>query len=179
MKLIKTPFDGLFVIESPKYNDARGSFQKIFNKNFFISNNLEGDINEIYYSVNNAGVMRGMHFQLPPDDHAKIVYVTKGTILDGVIDLRKSSPNYGKAFLMGMSEKDDNYLYIPRGFAHGFLSLEDGTIVNYAQTSVYSPGNDCGISLTTCGINWNIDNPIISERDKSFINLSDFQSPFE
>ncbi len=119
-----------------------------------------------------------MHFQLPPADHTKLVYVSRGSILDVVIDIRKASPTYGKAYSVILSEDEDKYLYIPRGFAHGFLSLADGSIVNYAQTSVYSPTHDCGILATACGVSWPVDNPIFSQRDMNFESLGQFKSPF-
>lgn len=178
MELIKTGFDGLFLIESPKFNDPRGSFQKVYNRIFFLEHGLECDFCELYYSVNQYGVIRGMHFQTPPEDHVKLVYVTKGEIIDVVVDIRTSSSTYGKHYMTTLSEDDDRYLYIPRGFAHGFASLETGTIVNYAQTSCYSPEHDCGILASSCGIKWPFNNPIVSGRDLTFEALSNFKSPF-
>lgn len=178
MELIKTDFDGLYVIESSKFNDCRGIFQKVFNREFFLEKGLDCDFCEFYYSVNKYGVIRGMHFQTPPSDHVKLVYVTKGKILDVVVDIRKRSNTYGKYYMIELSEDDDSYLYIPRGFAHGFASLEEGSIVNYAQTSCYSPQHDCGILASSCGIKWPFNNAIVSGRDLTFEALSNFKSPF-
>lgn len=178
MKLIKTPFDGLFVLETVNFKDTRGSFQKVFNTEFFKENALATDFKEMYYSVNRKGVIRGMHFQTPPHDHVKLVYVSRGRILDAVVDIRKSSPTYGRHFKVELSADSGRYIYIPSGFAHGFAALEDDTIVNYAQTSCYEPASDCGIRSDSCGIEWPFAHPIVSGRDLSFTSLLDFKSPF-
>lgn len=178
MKKIDTLFDGLFVLETVNFRDCRGAFQKLFNKVFFIENGLDCDFCELYYSVNKKGVIRGMHFQLPPYDHSKLVYVSQGRILDVVVDLRKNSKTYKQHFSIELDANDSKYLYIPKGFAHGFASLEDGSIVNYAQTSCYESDSDYGILFNSCGIEWPFINPIVSGRDLTFENLNDFKSPF-
>lgn len=178
MEKIETPFDGLFVLKTVNFRDNRGAFQKLFTKEFFIENGLDCDFCEFYYSVNKKGVIRGMHFQLPPYDHTKLVYVSQGRILDVVVDLRKTSKTYKRHFSIELNAEDGKYLYIPKGFAHGFASLEDGSIVNYAQTSCYAPDCDCGVLSNSCGIEWPFNNPIVSGRDLTFENLNDFKSPF-
>lgn len=178
MKIISTPLPDLYVIETINFQDNRGSFQKLFNKEFFVEHNLEYNFSEFYYSVNHQGVIRGMHFQLPPNDHTKLVYVSQGEILDVVIDLRKGSTTYGLHFEIKLNEFNAKYLYIPKGFAHGFASMKEGSIVNYAQTSCYVPQSDYGIRFDSCGINWPIKNPTVSKRDLSFEKLIDFKSPF-
>ena len=178
MELINTPFERLYVLQTVNFIDNRGGFQKLFNEKFFRENGLECDFKEIYYSVNKKNVIRGMHFQTPPYDHVKMVHVSKGRILDVVVDIRNSSETYGKCFSIELDDQQGRYLYIPKGFAHGFLSLEDGTIVNYAQTSCYSKENDCGIDSMSIGFNWGIENPIRSGRDLTFEKLNDYNSPF-
>ena len=96
MEIIKTPFEGLFVLQTVNFHDNRGGFQKLFNYDFFIENGLDHDFREFYYSVNKKDVVRGMHFQTPPFDHTKVVYVSKGRLKDVVVDIRKSSKTYGK-----------------------------------------------------------------------------------
>lgn len=152
---------------------------KIFNHDFFKDNNLATDFKECYFSVNKKDVIRGMHFQTPPYDHVKVVYVSQGRILDAVVDIRISSPTYGKHFTIELAGNSGKFLYIPKGLAHGFASLVDNTIVNYLQTSCYAPDNDCGIRSDSCGIKWPIANPIVSGRDLTFMTLEDFKSPFE
>ncbi len=178
MNLLKTKFEGLYVLETNNFEDNRGSFQKLFNFDFFEANELDSNFKEFYYSISKKNVIRGMHFQTPPHDHHKLVYVSCGKILDVVLDLRKEQPTYGQYFSIKLNEKDAKYLYIPKGMAHGFLSLQEDTIVNYAQTSCYSKDNDCGILYNSFGLNWGIDIPIVSDRDNSFIKFDKFESPF-
>lgn len=178
MEIIKTPFEGLFVLQTVNFQDNRGGFQKLFNYDFFKENGLDRDFKELYYSVNNKNVVRGMHFQLPPFDHTKIVYVSKGRIKDVVVDIRKKSATYGQCFSIELDDQKGQYLYIPKGFAHGFVSLKEGSIVNYAQTSCYSPNLDCGVDAMSIGIDWGVESPIRSGRDLTFEKLSKFDSPF-
>lgn len=178
MEKILTPFEGLFILQTVNFQDNRGCFQKLFNEDFFRENGLECDFKEFYYSVNKKDVVRGMHFQTPPCDHAKLVYISKGRIKDVVVDIRKNSATYGKYFDIELDDQKGQYLYIPRGFAHGFLSLEDGSIVNYAQTTCYAKDNDCGIDSLSVGYDWGVANVIRSGRDLTFEQLSDFNSPF-
>jgi dTDP-4-dehydrorhamnose 3,5-epimerase/CDP-3, 6-dideoxy-D-glycero-D-glycero-4-hexulose-5-epimerase len=117
-----------------------------------------------------------MHFQIPPADHVKMVYVINGTIVDVCLDLRHGSKTFGECFNCTLSGNDDTYLYIPKGFAHGFASLEDNTVVHYAQTTCYSKEHDCGIKYNSFGFDWNIPNPIVSDRDNSFPALTDFDT---
>lgn len=178
MEIIKTSLEGLLVLQTVNFQDERGGFQKLFNYDFFVENGLDYDFKEFYYSLNKKGVRRGMHFQIPPHDHLKIVYVSYGKILDVVVDIRKSSKTYGKCFSIVLDDQKAQYLYIPKGFAHGFLSLQDNTIVNYAQTSCYNKECDCGIDQDSIGFDWGIENPIVSGRDLTFPALQDFKSPF-
>lgn len=178
MEIIKTKFEGLFVLQTVNFQDNRGGFQKLFNFDFFKENGLDCVFKEFYYSINKKDVVRGMHFQTPPFDHTKVVYVSKGRIKDVVVDIRKESPTYGQCFDIELDDQKGQYLYIPKGFAHGFLSLEDGSIVNYAQTSCYAKDNDCGIDSLSVGYDWDVENVIRSGRDLTFAKLSDFNSPF-
>ena len=178
MEKILTPFEGLFILQTVNFQDNRGCFQKLFNEDFFRENGLDCDFKEFYYSVNKANVVRGMHFQTPPFDHTNVVYVSKGRIRDVVVDIRKSSKTYGKCFSIELDDQKGQYLYIPKGFAHGFVSLDDGSIVNYAQTTCYAKDNDCGIDATSIGFDWGVENPIRSGRDLTFEKLNDFNSPF-
>lgn len=178
MEISGTSFDGLYVLSTVNFQDSRGAFQKLFNYDFFKANGLDCDFKEFYYSINHKGVVRGMYFQLPPHDHTKLVYVSRGRIMDVVVDLRKDSLTYGKHFAIELDDRKAQYLYIPKGFAHGFASLEEGSIVNYAQTSCYAPESDCGIKYDSCGIEWPFDSPTVSGRDLTFDKLETFKSPF-
>lgn len=178
MKINSTPFEGLYILETINFQDDRGDFQKLFNYDFFKENGLDTDFKEFYYSVSRKNVIRGMHFQLPPFDHTKLVYVSKGRIKDVVVDIRKMSATYGQCFSIELDDTKAQYLYIPKGFAHGFLSLQDNTVVNYAQTSCYSKEHDCGILFSSIEIDWGVEHPIVSGRDLNFEPLDTFNSPF-
>ncbi len=178
MHLVETGFTGLFIIAVPDNTDNRGNFKKFFNSDFFALHHLETDYREFYFSCSKKNVIRGMHFQSPPHDHAKIIAVGAGGIKDIVLDIRKDSPTFGKHFCCELTASTGKALYVPRGFAHGFLALEDNTIVNYLQTSCYNKEHDKGILYNSFDADWNISNPIISERDLSFDNFKNFNTPF-
>lgn len=178
MLIIETFIPGLKLIHLNKFTDARGRFLKVFNKDFFAENNLESNFKESYYSISTKNVIRGMHFQLPPAEHTKLVYLNQGKILDVVLDIRKSSPTFGQHFLIELNTKNPILIYIPIGCAHGFLSMEDHTMVTYLQTSVYNKECDAGILWNSFGMEWKIEKPIISERDNSFIKFETFNTPF-
>ncbi len=178
MNIHETSFEGLYILEAVNFQDIRGSFQKLFNHDVFEKYGLDTGFKEFYYSVSRKNVIRGMHFQLPPFEHTKLVYVSRGKIRDVVVDIRKRSETYGKCFSMELDGCKGQYLYIPKGFAHGFLSLEDDTIVNYAQTSGYSKEHDCGIAYDSIGFDWDVKEPVMSGRDLAFVPLENFKSPF-
>ncbi|WP_200763284.1 dTDP-4-dehydrorhamnose 3,5-epimerase family protein [Nitrosophilus alvini] len=170
---------GLKVIENKKFIDSRGSFLKIFNNETFQKFGINFSIKESYYSISKKDVIRGMHFQIPPKEHLKLVYVPKGRIIDIVVDIRKGSPTYGKYFEIELNEENGKALIIPIGLAHGFKSIENDTIVVYMQSSSYDRECDKGIKYDSFGYDWKIDHPILSERDKTFPPLNEFISPFK
>ena len=179
MKKNNTNLHGVFIIEPEKYTDARGSFTKTFHFESFKENNLSNVFKESFYSVSHKNVIRGMHFQLPPHDHDKLVYVSQGKILDVVLDLRKSSMNYGKYFSVYLSAENKRFIYIPKGCAHGFKALVDNTITIYNVTTVYNKDFDSGIKWDSFGFNWMVSGKIIiSDKDISLIKFNSFNSPF-
>lgn len=178
MKIEDTFISGLKLIHLKEFMDPRGSFIKVFSHDFFSENNLKTNFKESYYSVSKKNVIRGMHFQIPPNDHTKVVYLNHGRILDVVLDIRKDSATFGQFHSIELNTKQSTLLYIPVGCAHGFLSLEDHSMVTYLQTSCYHQKHDTGILYNSFGLNWNIDCPIISERDNSFLPFNKFSSPF-
>jgi dTDP-4-dehydrorhamnose 3,5-epimerase len=177
MKITELEIPGVFLIDNFQYNDDRGGFVKTFSYDLFKTNDISFCPKEIYYSISHKNVIRGMHFQTPRMEHAKLIYLTSGEILDVVLDLRKKSQTFGKSASIKLSA-GKNSLYIPVGFAHGFKSLQDNTVVVYNQTSCYSKEHDSGILWNSFGFDWKIDNPIISERDKSFPSFNNFLTPF-
>lgn len=178
MTIEKTPIEGLLVLQTENHEDNRGSFQKLFNRDWFAEQGLATDFCEFYYSVNRKNVVRGMHFQTPPADHVKLVYVSHGRIMDAVVDIRKDSSTYGMCFTIELDARQGKYLYIPKGLAHGFMAIEEGSIINYAQTSCYDKEHDCGIDSMSVGVDWGVVEPIRSGRDLTFPTLDKFESPF-
>ena len=119
-----------------------------------------------------------MHFQRPPYDHDKIVYCSKGKLLDVVLDLRGHSKTYGKSLSFLLDENSHKGLYIPKGLAHGFAALEKGTIMTYLTSTEHRPDFDAGIRYDSFDFDWNIENPILSDRDLAFPSFHDFNTPF-
>lgn len=168
----------IIFIENISIDDNRGSFNKIFSKNDFLSEKLKFNMAETYYSVSKKNVIRGLHFQKPPYEHDKIVHVIKGRVIDVIVDLRKDSDTYGKLISVELTEDNSRALYIPIGFAHGFKCMEDDTIMLYMVSSVFNAEADSGIRWDSIEYDWNIRMPIISEKDQKLCKLRDFKSPF-
>ena len=177
MKVTELKIPGSFVLENFVHFDDRGSFVKTFNKKHLES--IVGDfaINETYFSISRKNTIRGMHFQLPTSEHAKLVYLISGEAVDVIVDIRKKSPTYGKYEVINLKSFQTS-VYIPVGCAHGFSTLVDNTIMFYSQTSIYDKDKDSGILFSSFGYDWHIKDPIVSERDLSFPSLAKFDSPF-
>ncbi|HAW51656.1 MAG TPA: dTDP-4-dehydrorhamnose 3,5-epimerase [Flavobacteriales bacterium] len=178
MKFVETKISGVFEIELFHVKDERGSFTKSFHKSLFKTNKLEYKFDESFFSINKKGVIRGMHFQNPPHDQAKLVYVTSGVILDVILDLRKSSPTYRQYAKVEISAENSKAVYMPVGVAHGFCCLTDATMI-YLTTTEYNAKSETGILWNSFGMKWPVQNPILSPRDKSFLPFGKFQTPFE
>ena len=172
MLIEETFIPGLKLIHLNKFTDDRGSFLKVFNEEFFAEKGLEMNFKESYYSISNKNVIRGMHFQIPPFEHTKLVYLNQGKIVDVVLDIRKNSPTYEQYFSIELNTISPILVYIPVGCAHGFHSLEDHTIVTYLQSSVYDKSCDKGIKYNSFKMDWVIENPTLSDRDINFPELS-------
>ncbi|WP_100613697.1 dTDP-4-dehydrorhamnose 3,5-epimerase family protein [Confluentibacter citreus] len=178
MKIEKTELLGVNIIDNFVATDERGTFVKTFSNEDFNRKELKFDIKETYYSISKKNVIRGMHFQLPPFEHKKLVFVIQGSIIDVIVDLRKESITYKKSISIELSANNRKALFIPEGFAHGFKSLEDNTITVYHVSSVYNSGADSGIYYDSIDFDWELINPIISERDRLFDKMHEFKSPF-
>lgn len=166
------------LITLPKFEDERGSFIKTFQNSIWSNAQIEFSLAESYFSISHKDVIRGMHFQLPPYDHSKIVFCPQGRILDVILDLRKSSPTYGQFEARELSAENHKAFFIPKGFAHGFKALEDNSITYYLVSSEHHAPSDAGIHLDSFGMDWETVSPIISNRDKGFVEWKDFDSPF-
>ncbi len=172
MNVKTSEFSDLYVLEYNSFKDNRGEFVKTIHKDTFIENKLEWNFAESFYSVSHKNVFRGMHFQYPPNDHEKLVYVVKGAIIDIVLDLRFDSNTFGKYFTVELSDKNRKGIYIGKGFAHGFLSLEEDTVVEYHTSTIQSKECEGGVKWDSFGFEMAIENLIISQRDDAF-------SPFD
>lgn len=176
MKITETKLTGLKLIQFVNPTDNRGKFVKFYNETAFHVNNFDFDLKEAYYSVSKKGVIRGMHFQIPPMAHKKIVFVSNGKIKDVTLDIRKESPTFGQTYSIELTSTNNIAVYIPEGFAHGFLSLTDNTVVNYLQTSEHSQKHDHGILWSSFSFDWEVINPIISKRDKLLKAFEDYKA---
>jgi len=178
MNLVKTNIEGCYEILPFDLKDHRGRFVKPYHRDDFREAGLDFTISEEFYSVSNKGVLRGLHFQLPPKDTIKGVTCLSGSIFDVVVDLRKNSPTYGHHFSIELSEDKGNMLYIPKGLAHGFCALSTEALVLYMCSEVYSPKHDTGIHWDSAGIRWPVKDPIVSDKDNGLVGMDQFESTF-
>ena len=179
MKILQTKIPGCFEIITKKHKDLRGFFVKVFHSPLYKKYGLNTSFNEDYYSISSKNVIRGLHFQLPPYDHIKLVYCLSGSVMDAVVDLRLGSPTYLQHLTIELSFDKGNILYIPKGLAHGFCTLSRSSTLVYKASTVYNSKKDTGIRWDSAGITWPKGKPKISDRDKKFITLKDFKSPFK
>jgi len=178
MQIENTQIPGCFVISLRKQNDSRGHFVKWFSRHAFDEAGLVNDWAEVYGSVSQRGVIRGLHFQSPPEGHAKLVYCLSGHALDVVLDLRQRSVSFGKHIKIELSGASPLAVYVPLGCAHGFLAQADQTLMFYQVSSGYAPEFENGIRWDSAGIDWPTRAPIISSRDHELPHLANFVSPF-
>ena len=178
MQLENTAIEGVKLIHQFSAIDHRGSFVKTFHQDSFRQYGIDFEMKESFYSISHQHVIRGLHFQHPPHDHAKIVFSIGGSILDTVLDIRKGSPTYGHSIQVELSASNHLGLFIPTGMAHGFKSLSDHSITFYLVSSQNHKGADDGIYYDSVGIDWQCPNPIVSDRDMSFVHFENFNSPF-
>ncbi len=171
MRFETTYISGLYVIELSPFEDERGGFARIFCEKEFKSLNLHTKFVQHNLSWNKKrGTLRGLHYQVPPWEEVKVVRVTKGAIWDVVVDLRKDSPTRFKHFSIEINDRNRKALYIPKGFAHGFVTLEDNTEVLYLMGEFYKPEAARGIRYNDpfFAIRWPIEIKVISEKDKNW-----------
>ncbi len=181
MKIIETPLKDCFVIQPDVYLDARGYFLESFNKaNFETLTGISAHFVQDNQSKSNKGVLRGFHFQINEYAQTKLVRVAQGRVRDVVIDIRPDSPTFAQHFSIILDAEKHEQLYIPRGFAHGFLVLEDNTIFSYKCDNYYSKANERGIYFKSDALSINWDFPekavFLSEKDK---NLPTFETYFK
>jgi len=178
MHVQQTPIAGCIQIMPKRLHDARGSFVKVFHADTFAANGLETHFQEEFVSTSGHGVLRGMHFQVPPADHAKLVTCLAGRVLDVALDLRRDSSTYGQHFRIELDASEPSSVYLAPGLAHGFLTLSDQAMVSYLVSTVHSPEHDAGVRWDSFGCPWPVRSPLLSERDAAHPTLEKFETPF-
>ena len=180
MEITKCHIQGLLTIAPKVFGDNRGYFFESFNKNLFDSYVPNVNFVQDNQSLSHKGVLRGLHFQSPPFEQGKLVRVIQGSVLDVAVDIRQNSPTYGQYKSVVLSGEDNLQFWIPSGFAHGFLTLEDNTIFSYKCTGPYSKASEGALLWNDKDLNidWNISNPIVSEKDQNAEAFKHFNSPF-
>lgn len=180
MEIQETSIQGLLVITPNVYGDKRGYFFESYRKDILLKSGITDDFVQDNQSKSAKGILRGLHFQIPPHAQSKLVRVCQGRALDVAVDLRRSSPTYGAHYSVELSEDNKKQFYIPRGFAHGFLSLEDDTVFQYKCDGYYNQEHEKGLAWDDpqLSIKWGINDPILSEKDRDQPFLKDFESPF-
>ncbi len=181
MKIIPTKINGVFIIEPKVFEDDRGWFQETYNKEKFIEFGIQADfVQDSHSYTKKKGTLRGLHFQKAPHSQAKFVTCIKGSLLDVAVDLRTDSPTYKQWISVELTEGNKKKLFIPRGFAHGFITLEDDTEFYYKLDNYYNKESEGFIRFNDpeIGIDWGNTNPILIERDATAPFLKDSGANF-
>ena len=176
MKIESTKINGLYIINGLCFNDSRGDLIKPYSKSFFDNATfpINTEFKEVWFTKSHKNVVRAMHLQVGEHSCEKLVSVINGAVLDVILDIRKDSETYGQYFDIELNDKNAISLYIPKGCAHGYKVLENNSITLYMATDINVPKDDVGIRWDSFGYDWNIKNPILSDRDK---NLPNFINP--
>jgi dTDP-4-dehydrorhamnose 3,5-epimerase len=178
MQITELGIPQCYLLEPQVFRDIRGNFVKPFVTSLLKRRGLRTDFVEQYYSTSVSGVVRGMHFQVPPYDHAKLVYCAVGGVTDVLLDLRKKSPTFGQYLSVDLSADSGRAIYIESGVAHGFIVTAGPALLVYNVTSEYASQHDAGVRWDSFGFNWGGGQPVISNRDKNFPPLCEFDTPF-
>jgi dTDP-4-dehydrorhamnose 3,5-epimerase len=180
MEVIETELNGLFVLKPKVFEDERGYFYESYNQNLFKLAGINFDFVQDNQSLSQKGVLRGLHFQNPPHAQGKLVRVITGSVYDVAVDIRKDSKTYGKWFGLELTEKNKWMMFVPPGFAHGFLTLENNTIFSYKCTNFYNKASeDCLLwNDKDLNIDWNFDKPLLSAKDLEGKPFKGFLSQF-
>lgn len=183
MEVIPTPIDGVKLLKPKKFGDHRGFFSETYNKKALAAAGINLDFVQDNHSLSaQKGVLRGLHFQLPPHAQDKLVRVTRGRIYDVAVDIRTGSPTYGKHIAAELSAENWMQMFVPVGFAHGFVTLEENTEVIYKVTDYYAPSHDRGVIWNdpALGIPWPVkpSEVILSDKDKVQPRFADLGNVF-
>jgi dTDP-4-dehydrorhamnose 3,5-epimerase len=182
MNVIETEIAGIKIVEPDIRRDERGYFCETYNRRRYFDAGITAEFVQDNESFSMKGVIRGLHWQVAPFGQAKLVRVIRGKVLDVAVDLRKGSSTFGRHIATELSADNGRQFFIPRGFAHGFLVLEDNTIFSYKCDNFYHPEADGGISILdeTLNIDWGLamEEALVSEKDAKHVKLAEFDSPF-
>jgi len=180
MTVKETPLQGLLILQRTIFKDDRGYFFESFRSSILEEQGIQEQFIQDNESMSHKGAVRGLHLQAPPHGQSKLLRVVRGAIYDVAVDIRKNSATYGQHFGLELNEENKTMLYVPEGFAHGFCCLEDNTIVQYKCSNYYHKASEMGVAWNDpeIGIQWPVENPIISEKDAILPRLEDFQSPY-
>ncbi len=180
MEIIKTEISDLLILKPKVFEDSRGYFFESFNKERIREAGIGLDFVQDNESLSSKGVLRGLHFQNPPYEQGKLIRVITGSVIDVAVDIRKDSPTYGKWVSVELSAANKLMLWIPPGFAHGFVTLEDNTTFFYKCTGFYSYESEGSILWNDPDLNidWKFSDPILSEKDKACPLFSELESKF-
>ena len=180
MEIIKTPIEGLLIIEPTVFKDDRGYFFESYNEQRFKELGINDNFVQDNQSCSQKNVVRGLHFQKPPYAQAKLVRVLHGAVIDFAVDIRKNSPTYGQYFSTLLTADNFRQFYIPAGFAHGFSALEDNTVFAYKCSNFYNKASEGCILFNDKDLNidWQTESPITSEKDLLGEPFATFKSPF-
>ncbi len=172
---------GPLLITPKVFADERGHFFESYSKELFRQNGIIFDFVQDNQSLSHKGTLRGLHFQAPPYEQGKLIRVSQGKVIDIIVDIRQSSPTYGQNITVELSHTNHKQLWVPLGFAHGFAVMEDNTIFQYKCTNYYNKNSEGGIIYndSQLNLNWEVHNPIISQKDLLLPTFSHFQSPFK
>ena len=179
MQIERTPLEGVLVITPRRFGDSRGFFSESWSRRALAEAGVEIDFVQDNHSLSRAaGTVRGLHYQAPPMAQAKLVRCGRGRLLDAAVDARPGSPTYGRAFATELSFDNGRQLLVPEGFLHGFATLTPDTEIVYKCSAYYSAEHDGAVRWDSAGIDWGVDDPVLSEKDAAAPAFADWQSPF-
>ena len=181
MEVLQTGIPGLVVIQPKVFPDNRGFFLETYSRRAFAAAGLDYDfVQDNHARSGPKGVLRGLHFQRPPSAQAKLVWVVRGAVFDVAVDLRRGSPTFGRWYGIELSAENFSRLMLPRGFAHGYVTLTENAEFMYKVDAPYSPGDDGGIAWNDpdIAVRWPVADPVLSEKDKAQPLLAKAGSPF-
>lgn len=180
MKVLKTPIPGLLEIEPAVFGDDRGYFYESYNKAAFEKAGITEEFVQDNQSMSTRGVLRGLHFQNPPYAQGKLVRVIQGSVIDVAVDIRQGSPTYGQHHKVLLSGANKKMFWVPPGFAHGFVTLEDDTIFAYKCSGLYNKESEGSINWNDqdLGIDWGVNDPNVSAKDKDAPGFNELNSKF-